>query len=311
MAKRKLTYRSWFLLGLLGCLLAAPNATIIKYVTGSLSPFLFNSIRFGLLAILTLPFLYQARRKFSAKNLRYVMLAGLFMAAAVVFYVQAIAYSQASYVVILSLLTPIVFVLYATRMTNEKVNLRSAAGIALAAAGAFTIVALPIALKQQASFHFYPLATLFVLINVFTFPLMIIYSKKSNESGLPLTAILNIVAWWVFVLNLIIYLVSSWKSPSPVIISWQVWVGIIYSGAIVAFTARWLNVASYEHIGAAVSSALAYLETLIAIIIPVVILHETLSTEMVVGGALILLGVYLVEHHKSKHNKHFNFLRNQ
>ena len=83
----------------------------------------------------------------------------------------------------------------------------------------------------------------------------------------------------------------------------------VYSGVAVLLIARSLNVVTYEHIGSAVVGALDYLEKLLAILIPVVILHETLSVEMVLGGALILCGVYMAEHHKVNTHKQHHFMK--
>lgn len=85
--------------------------------------------------------------------------------------------------------------------------------------------------------------------------------------------------------------------------------GTIYAGVIVALGARIISVVVYERIGSAVTSALAYHETLLAILIPVIVLHEQLSIEMIIGGILILFGVYVVEHHKSKSHRHYHLFR--
>ena len=84
---------------------------------------------------------------------------------------------------------------------------------------------------------------------------------------------------------------------------------ILYSGIVVALISRVLNIASYERIGSAVSSSLMYLETVIAILIPIIILKETISLAMIIGVALILTGVAITEHHKSTHHKHLHIFR--
>ncbi len=297
----------WFLIGLFAAVMAAPNGTIIKYIISDTSPFVFNACRFGLMALVTTPYILRSRKKINSKNFTSALVVGIFMLMAVMSYVAAIKTSQASYVSILTLLTPIVFVLMSVRITGEKISRRAVAGITLAAIGAFIIVALPIAFKQDASFHFYPLATFFGFCNVLFFPLAIIYSKKANDNGLPLTTIMGISAWSIFVVTALVSTVmGSWSSTT---FNTSYLLAIIYSGLVVAFLARVLGVASYEHLGSPVISGLSYLETLLAIIIPVAVLGEQLSIEMVIGGALILLGVYFVEHHKSVHHKHYQLFK--
>lgn len=298
----------WFLIGLFAVLIAAPNATVTKYITSNLDPFVYTVLRFGLIAIVSSPFIVFSYKKFTAKNLHYALTVGALMSIAVIVYVWAIKLSQASYVSIITLLTPIIFVLLSAKLTGEKIKMRGVAGITLAALGAFTIVALPIALQQNANVQFYPLASALALINTITFPLAIIYSKKANQAGLPLMSIFSVSSWVVLLVSAVC--VVFFASNTDVTLTPGLVLAIGYSGIIVALIARMLNVASYEHIGSAVSSALYYTETLLAILIPVIILGEKLSIEMVAGGCLILAGVYLAEHHKSRHYKHFISFKN-
>lgn len=310
MAKKKTTkskLKAWFMLGILSIVLGAPNATVIKMGMGSIEPFLFNATRFSLIALCTVPFLLYSSRKITAKNIRYATYVGIYMLIAVLTFVWAIKLSQASYVAVMTLLTPIAFVILSAKLTGERIGKRAILGITIAAIGAFIIVTLPIALAQDAEFQFYPVATALILCNSISFPLAIIYSKKANQAGLPVISILSISSliistscWFgAFLVGISIAEVTEKASIIP----------ILYSGIVVALIARGLSILSYEHIGSAVSSALTYGEILLAIIIPVIFLHETLSLEIVVGGVLILLGVYITEHHQSKHAKHFQLFK--
>jgi len=42
---------------------------------------------------------------------------------------------------------------------------------------------------------------------------------------------------------------------------------------------------------------------------PIILLGEKLSPEMILGGILVLTGIYVMEHHKSTHAKHAHFAR--
>lgn len=298
--KRK-TKKYWFYLGLLGVILSAPNATVIKYSVGSIDPYLFNALRFLIVAIITTPFLLANTGRFNKQNFKYSVKAGLYMTVAVITYVWAIKLSQASYVSIITLLTPIAFILLSARLTGDKITSRSVAGISLAALGALVIVVLPVAIKQSGTFIFNPLATTFALINVFVFPLAMISYKKANESGMPIVPLISISSWIICLFNAGLLLVIGGTGHH---INNSAIFGIVYSGIVIAFIARIMNITSYEHIGAAVTGALEYLEIFLAILLPVVVLHEKLSPEMVIGGILILCGVYVVEHHKSAHHKY-------
>lgn len=297
--------QKWFFIGLVGILLAAPNATVVKYTVGSLDPFFFNTIRFFIGAVVTAPFLLKDSPRFRRNNVSNALKAGVCMAIAVISYVWAIKLSHASYVTIITLITPILLVLYSAKLTGEKITSRALAGIAIAAVGAMIIVLLPIAIKQSGAFVFYPVATGLALLNCVTFPLSIIYFKRASEQGLPMGALMSLSAWVVFAINACFLL---FQHPTLTLSKRDIF-GILYSGVVVAIISRSMIVESYEHIGAAVSGALAYLETFIAILLPLAALNEKLSTGMVIGGALILTGVYVTEHHKSRHHKHYHLLR--
>lgn len=301
----------WFLVGLLSVLLAAPNSTFTKFGTGDINPVLFVALKFFLIGLVTLPFIFRERSQLTPSNVRHSILPSVGMAVTVLSYVCAISLSQASYVSIITLITPIFFVIFSNRITGEKITKRAIFGITLAMIGAIIVVLLPIAIKQSGEFTFYPLATVFALINTVMFPITIIYYKKANDEGMPLLSLMNISSWIVSIICIVILFIMTiifkvtFDSPNaPALIA------IAYSGLAVSLLSRTIGIKSYEHIGSASMSALAYLETFLAILIPVIVLRESLSVEMIVGGTVILLGVFIVEHHKSIHHKHHFIFRN-
>lgn len=302
--KKKKISHFWFWLALASMLTAVPNATIIRSSVAEQDPFLFNALRFGVGMIVCLPFLLLGLRKFTHQNIKAATLAGLFLAVAVTANVFAMKLSAASYVLIIALVTPIIMVVLSARMVGEKITARAVAGITLAAIGAMTIILLPIAIHQGANFVFYPEATFFALLGSVAVPLSIIYSRRANEEGLPFMPLMGYTGLFAIVVNLACFwLFAETKEVSLTV--YNPWM-IIYSGIVVALFVRMLNILCYEKVGGATIGALAYLEMLLAILLPIFVLGETLSLPMIVGGILILLGVYVIEHHKTRHHKHFH-----
>jgi drug/metabolite transporter (DMT)-like permease len=297
----------WFFLGAVGILLAAPNATIIKATTDVIDPAQFNFIRFGMLMVVALPYLFLTRCKLNKENLRYALMTGVALAFAVQGFVLGVKYSQASYASILSLLSPIVFVFYSVRMTKEKISPNAIAGIALAAAGALIVVALPIAMSQNGDFVFNAGATALIMVSVVAYPLVIIFSKKANQAGLPLISNMAVSGLVVFISSALIIILDP--PESPLVMTQNIFLACLYSGIFIALVGRVLSVAAYERIGSASISAISYFEKLVAIMIPVVVLGEELSIEMILGGIMILFGIFLVEYHTPRLFKHFHFYR--
>lgn len=292
-------------MGLLGALLVAPNATILKSLSNDVDPFLINTIRALVLTVLTLPFAVRAFRYADAKNMRYATYAGVCMMVALTTNIFALKYSQASYVTILSLMTPALLVLFSTKMVGEKINFKSAAGMTVAALGAFVAVAFPIILGTGSSMKFYPLATALIVLNAISVALGVIYTRKAHEARMPLTAVVSVSSVIILMLSALALVIFSDVPDSLDTISGPAWIGILYAAIAVAWLARILNVSSYEHIGAVTSGGLSYLQAIIAIIIPVVVLHEVLSIWVLLGGVIILLGIFSIEHHHiRKHRPH-------
>jgi len=298
----------WLAVGLIAQLMTAPNASIMKVVLESIDPTTFNTLRAALGALIAVPFVIWYWRRINRQNFVYAIGAGLCTAVAVTLTTYAIQSSQASYVVVMSLLSPIVLVLLSSYFFHEKVRLRAAAGVTLAALGAFVAIALPLVLGGHTTFTVYPLATSLILLASIFLPLATIMLRKANEAGLPLTSTQGIASGVVMVAS---FLASFALHGAPVDVSAvppQVWFGIIYSAVFVIFIARVFSTASFERIGSAATSGLTYLGTIVALMIPIIFLHERLSTATIIGGVLILLGVFLTEHHRSKHGHHWHFM---
>ncbi len=205
------------------------------------------------------------------------------------------------------LLCPIIFVIYSARFTGERISRRARLGISLSALGAATIVLLPVALGQRGEFEFFPLATLLAIIVCVIYPLSTVDSKRLNTTfRIPMFAILGVISWVVTIVNLVIWWMTGMNLPSAV--SKAAIAGILYAAIFSALIARALTVWSYEKIGSASISALIYFESLLSVLIPIFFIGEALSLEVAVGGILILLGVFVVEH-RHDHAYHHKILK--
>lgn len=297
----------WSVIALAALLIAAPNGTITKIVTETLDPLWLNVYRFLLVGLLTLPAVIIARKKFNRTNLKYTVLTGISYAAAVACYTTAISLSQASYVAIISLATPILLILFSVYLTKETINHRSYVGITVAALGAFSIIALPALYGGGVSGDVNIAATLLALGNCVSFPLVVIFSRKSSEHGLNLWATLGLGAWIVVAVNaLLAVLVSEQALTIEPLMRWDIALLVAFSAIGVSLLSRLITVVVYQHIGSAIIAAMHYLESFVAILLPILILGEILTIEMIIGGFLILIGVLIIE---IKHRPHLHLHR--
>lgn len=305
------TNNKYFLYGLLAAIIGSGNATIIKYTTGSFDAVSFNTLRFSLAALATLPFFLRHSHKLTPKNVRYSVSSGAALFVATICYVLAIEQSQATYVTLLTLLNPIMLVILTLRLTKDKVNKKHLAGFSIAAFGALMVAAGPMFLSGNANLSFYPIATILVFVNVVAYPLGIIFARKSSESRkkLPLVSTVFIQTSVIAALSFITATLINKPLDGNTIASIDstVMIGALYSGIGVGVLDRILAITSYKKIGAAITGGLAYFGIFLSLTIAVIVLNEKLSLVALVGGATILLGVYISEHHLSSKRKHHIF----
>ena len=287
---------------LVSSLIAAPNATIIRVAVESADPWYWTMVRFLVIGLVVLPLMYRERRQLGTwKARRAVLMASVLLTIGLICYVYALLESQASYVSIITLINPILVVLFSALFFKERVSPRAVAGVTLAMIGAMTLVILPIALQQK-GIAFYPLATLLAVANSVSFAGALLFMRTANEQGVGLPMIIGCSVWMTFVVSAAGFLLFGDMAKVPNDVGF--WASVLFSGVVVGLINRSVTVRSLEVIGSALTSAIGYVQAFVAILIPVVVLHEKLSAEMVIGGILILIGVYVVEHHKSLRAKH-------
>lgn len=305
--KRFSTRNLWFIVGLVATIISVPNGTFIKVASNALDPFMINALRFLAIVAVTLPYMIWVRRRFTKKNLGYAVAMGICMTLAVFSYVQAIALSGAAYVSVISLLIPILFIIYSMLMTGERIRRRSVQGIVITALGAICIVLLPFLFTDSKDVAINPLATIYALVDVILFPLALIFSRKANDNGLPIMATFGVSSTIVAVASITLACVFSNPTQLTEVFSSHIIVAILYSAVIVALISRTLTIASYERIGSVASGGLSYLEQVLSIVFPIIILREFLPPYVFIGGALILLGLYLTQ--SKRHQWHLRFTK--
>lgn len=224
------------------------------------------------------------------------------MGTAIIMYTLAIEQSQASYVSILTMLTPIVMILVSRHYYKETVTHRKLAGITLAMIGALIVVVAPLLLGGYGGELFYPLATVLALAQTLFFAIGFISMRKANEAGVPVLTSVGLTAPIGLVLVLPLFFTFGDTARMPLNIEFVA--ATVYSAIGLAVIIRAVTIAAYERIGIVSVAALTYVENLVAIVLPLLLIGEILSIEMVVGAGLILCGVYLIESHRSRHVRH-------
>lgn len=288
----------WTWVALISLALASPNVMIIRmFVSESVDPFFWVLVRSFTVAIVCLPLLIIWRNKLAnPKILRAVLLSGLMMTVAIIAHTKAIELSSASYVAVIALAYPIFLVTISAWMFKERITRRALAGIGLGALGGVALVLLPLA-ASAGSIEFNLPATILGIVNLLGFTLATANMRRLSEQKVPL--VLQIGVSSVIMMLVAGFLVVTYGVQPPEEVGLDFWLAAIYSGIGVMLLIRWASTAAYSHVGGVVMGAFNYVEVFLAILLPVFILGEKLSISMVIGGTLIVAGVYLLEHHKN------------
>jgi drug/metabolite transporter (DMT)-like permease len=301
--EKKRTKNFWLMLGLLSVVIAAPNAMIVRSITGgdSVDSLTLLIAKFAImLLVFIVPLFRFVKRNFKVFRRAYADLLKFIITSATgtTMWFIAIEHSSASYASILSLLSPVLLVVFSARMVRDKVTRRSVVGITLAALGGILVVALPALLGGSLGSGIFPLATVLMLICTVATPLSVMYFRRVNEHGVPFTAAIGMYALVSLPILIVIYMAIHGGTVFVETfghLPLNVLLAALYSGLVITFLARTLATKCYEYSGAAVRGGLSYLETLLNISLPLIILGEMLSIEMMLGAALILVGVFLAE----------------
>lgn len=313
MVQNKFKFNKWLWLGILVQIMISPNQAIMKHAIGGMNFAYFSVLRYGLVFLISLPWLIKLiKLKPNKKGIQYSIMAGCLLALAVLAHTYALKSVDASYASILGLASPLFFIPISVKLEGDKINKKMVAGLSVSAAGAFMIVLLPIALRGDAKFELNIFATLLLLVGVIAGAFFTVLSRKANEHGIGFNSIISITSGVGLLAYSAVFFISTGGniggslslSPSQIM-------AVMFSAIIVIFLARRWSLMVYEKTGPIVSSALGYLETLLSVLVSIVFLGESISKEIVLGGVLIILGLYISEYHKSDSHKHVSQLKHR
>lgn len=288
----------WLGVLLVGIVISVPEGTLIRVVGDSFSVSMMTMLRYTVATIFALPFIISALKKHQVtpKRLLYMMLLAVPLALDPLISQYVIATTNASFQAILSLSTPIVFVIVSTMLTKDRITRNKILGFLLAVLGGTVMVALPnIGSGSVTNFGSVPVILMFVQAICISFEIII--WRKENERGTPLVVILGTFyfVWAVIAGIMALFLgdlgqIQNLTTNNLLIIVYLgVVTSIIYNGFFNSF---------YRYVGTTSAATMTYFKKAFTIILPIVVLGETLSWQIALGTLLIIMGVIVV-HKKS------------
>ena len=262
-----------------------------KIALRHMEAFTLAAFRIDLAALVILPFyLIRRRAPLSARDIWALSYLGLFLVINQVFFTVGLAYTTSGHSAMILATGPIIVLLFARALKLEALTTGKILGMAIAFIGV-TILATEQGLNLRHSATL--TGDLLTLLGTSSFSVYAVLGKKFARQYDSLTMnTFNLLAGALLLLPLSIQRAVhlDWGS-----VGWAGWAGLFYMAALSSVAAYTLFYWVLRYMEASRVAAVNYLQPIGAILVAAAFLGEMPTRNLLLGGALILLGVYLAE----------------
>jgi drug/metabolite transporter (DMT)-like permease len=268
------------------------NFAVVKAALAEMTPLSFNSLRFLLASALTLLSLRLTEGGVGFARGDWWRLLGLGLIGNTCYqllFINGINHTTAGNSALLLATTPIFVSLIGAAFGIERVGKLAWVGVFLSLAGIFMVIVgsgkeLGLA-KETIS------GDILVLIGAAAWSVYTVLSKPmlSRYSALKLTA-LAMAAGTPFI---VLFSIPQLLAQDWATVSWQGWLGLFFSGSMAIALSYIIWNSGVSKVGGARTAVYSNLSPVVASIFAWLTLGEAITIFMVVGAAMIFLGIYL------------------
>ncbi len=285
--------RLYFLL-ILMLLIWSLNYVIGKVALREFPPLLLVGLRMAIAGVFILPiYLWRRQDKHDAwtwLEFRRVLLLGIFgVAGNQLFFVVGLAWTSVAHAAIVVTLMPVMVLLFSAFLRHEHITARKIAGMLTAAAGVAVLQ-----LSKDRSSGATLTGDCFIFLSVFSFAIFTVIGKQLTKRHAGVTVNTIAYAGGGFALLPMTFSLASHFEFGRV--SAAAWWSLIYMAVFAAVIAYLIYYYALTYFPASRVSAFSYLQPLVATLFAIVLIGEHVSTALVIGGILVLSGVYVTEH---------------
>lgn len=268
------------------------NFTVVKVTLAEMTPLSFNSIRFLLASTLTLLLLRLIEGSVDFARGDWWRLLGLGLIGNTCYqllFINGIDRTTAGNSALLLATTPLFVSLIGAAFGVERVGKLAWVGVSLSFAGIFMII---VGSGKELSLTRETIeGDVLTLIGAAAWSLYTVLSRPmlSRYSALKLTA-LAMVAGTPFI---VLFSIPQLLAQDWVAVSWRGWLGLFFSGSLAIALGYIIWNSAVRKVGGVRTAVYSNLTPVIAAIFAWLTLDETITAFMVVGAAMIFLGIYL------------------
>ena len=266
--------------------------TALRYFDGlTLAAF---RIEIAALIFLPIYFLRRNRSVLTRSDVWTLSYLGWLLCLNQLFFTVGLAYTTSGHSSMILAIGPILVLLLARAMKIETLTTAKIVGMALAFTGAVILAAENgFDLRRSPTLS----GDLLTLLGTMSFTFYVVLSKKvaRRYDSIEMNAV-NFFASAAVLLPLTIVRGARFDWGS---VPWQGWTGLLYMAAISSVAAYTLFYWALRYMEASRVAAVNYFQPIGAILVAAFFLREVPTRHLLLGGALILLGVYLAERAKA------------
>lgn len=268
----------------------ALNISGVKYTVGQLDPYLTGVFRLLFAGLILLILLYRTEGSIGVKrhHLPLIIFSSVIgMGVNTVLWQLGLSHSSATNASLIVNVSPVIALLVAVMLGQEKLEGRRVLGMLVALSGVILIIN-PISLDLSSETLLGNLlilgaASTWAIFNVVSVRLLIHYSPLRVT-----TYAMGIGALFMIVFSPIG--VKSWDMSQVDLLAW---LGIAFSVVFAAIIAQTIWAKTIQQIGASATMVYAYINPLLVVVFAAILLSERLSAIQAFGAVFILIGLTL------------------
>ncbi|MFB5590886.1 MULTISPECIES: DMT family transporter [Bacillus cereus group] len=270
-----------------------------KWALESIQPFTLLFIRLLFAGGICLLFSFkQLKRSVAHKQvpwkrmslLSFTGVAGYFM-----FTSYGISLTSGLHVSIIDAALPLVTILFSAFFLKEKIQLNYWIGIALGVVGVLLITIPSSNVDQEVSL----IGDILILLSTFLFAFYTVLLKRPNQEQYLLNKVFTTLTLIIGAVILLPFaMAETFYYGFPEIETWKTGFSVMYLVIGATILAYWFWNRALETVSASVSGLYLNALPLISIVASIVLLNESLTWRIVIGGSLVLFGVIWADKQK-------------
>ena len=237
----------------------------------------------------TLSFFYK-NEKIEKKDFFRLALCGLFgVAINQLMFLKGLDYTNPIDASIIMTVNPILVLIIASFLINEKITFLKILGIIVGAAGALTLILF----SGKASFSSNTfLGNLMMLVNASSYAVYLVIAKPLMLKYKPITVIK-----WVFLFGSFVIIPVGFKEFGEIVwteIPVNIYLSILYLIVFTTFFAYLLNIYGLKILNSSTVSIYIYSQPILAAIVAIILGKDSLDFIKILSTILVFIGVFLV-----------------